>query len=102
MFATLMLSVLFNVAPPFPSEKTRDAAHLLRRTMGLQADGIHSDLSQSRRENIMAAFRAGVIKVLVVSWTEVNFAFSRLPTQVLKVLKGSWIDFHKFKVLKRS
>ena len=31
-----------------------------------------------------------------------NVRLFRVPTQVLKVLKRSYIDFHKFKALKRS
>ncbi|KAK2165045.1 hypothetical protein NP493_1384g00033 [Ridgeia piscesae] len=40
------------------------AALTLRSQTGMKCDSLHSDLSQSRRDTIMAAFRQGHIKVL--------------------------------------
>ncbi|CAH1793348.1 unnamed protein product [Owenia fusiformis] len=37
------------------------------QAMGLKAEAIHSDCTQRRRENIMKAFRKGLIKVLVAT-----------------------------------
>lgn len=40
-----------------------DALHRI----GLQADALHSDLTQSRREKILSSFRLGRLKILCVS-----------------------------------
>ena len=37
------------------------------RESGYKADGIHGDMSQARRENVMSGFKAGKIHVLVAS-----------------------------------
>ena len=51
----------------FDSGSAHSAALTLRSQTGLKCDSLHSDLSQSRRDTIMAAFRQGRIKVLFVS-----------------------------------
>ncbi len=57
----LALEIYFH----FFAVKTVQAARALKRQR-LKAEAINSDLSQRQRENIMAAFRKGMIKVLVV------------------------------------
>ncbi len=47
--------------------KTLEAANSLKRQR-IKAEAINSDLSQRQRENVMAAFRKGFIKVLVVGF----------------------------------
>ena len=44
---------------------TKDVAEDLTRC-GAKAHYINSDLSQNRRENLMAAFRQGKLRILVV------------------------------------
>ena len=48
-----------------PLGLTKDVASDLTRC-GAKAHYINSDLSQSRRENLMAAFRQGKLRILVV------------------------------------
>ncbi len=64
--ANLVHKALIHVSV-FISVKTLEAANSLKRQR-IKAEAINSDLSQRQRENVMAAFRKGFIKVLVVGY----------------------------------
>jgi superfamily II DNA helicase RecQ len=73
------------------SDMTKQVARVLQR-QGLDAQELHSDLSQSRRQNVLSAFRTGQIETLVVSINHEEFSRSLLrvttPVNVLSTFHG--------------